>query len=40
MVHKGRWLALVAARVPADKFVADALTEDDLRALKEEARDA
>lgn len=39
MMHKGRWLSLVAARVPADKYVADALTEDDLRSLKAEARD-
>ena len=39
MVRKGKWLALIAARVPDGKTVSQALTEDDLRNLQAEVRD-
>lgn len=40
MVHKGRWLALVASKVPDGKRVGEALTEEAVRKLFEEARHA
>lgn len=40
MMHKERWLGLVEAKVPDDKTAGDVLSEDDLRAMKDAARDA
>lgn len=40
MMSKGRWLSLVASRVPEKKTVGQALTETELRKLHKEATNA
>lgn len=40
MTHKGRWLALVAAKVPEGNKAGDVLKEEELRKLFEAARHA
>ena len=40
MVRKGRWLALIAARIPEGKTVSQSLTEADLRTMQAEVSNA